>query len=93
MAQRNDLTTEQVVTLGTYMWEHRELITKLNKCEAHSHVANVTGITLSWNVFHRLSEEMNLKYDKSRKTGLREGLKVLRSKFAWQGGNATTSSM
>ena len=61
MASRNRLTTEQIVTIGRYMWEHRTAFAGMTKTQAHEATVNATGLTVCRATWEKLLKEMQIQ--------------------------------
>lgn len=80
MATKNKLTTDQIVTVGRYMWEHRDDLAKMNKAQAFTKTIDATRLSVCRNTWEKLLKEMQIECRNYRST-VDSALTILRQEL------------
>lgn len=80
MATYSKLTTQQVVTVGRFMWNNREEFSQMNKHHAFLKTVEGTGFSISRTTWEKLLKEMGIECDQYKST-VKSAISILKKEL------------
>jgi len=83
MARTPKISTDDIVKIGSYLWENREELTKTHATDALEKTANAVGVSISYNTFKKMTNHMGLKFARKghETSSLNTAMKALSEKY------------